>query len=98
MKRQTVYIVMAQTYHEGSDPVRAFLDEVAANEFAARCEAHERKAPQAPAIEDTPENDAKHEEFWEKYKRWRKRHPAGESNALCDSFPVWEIPLERGNH
>jgi hypothetical protein len=98
MKKQTVFIVMAQTDYEGADPVRAFLDEAAAEAFAAKCEAHQRKAPQEPAtIEDTPENDAEHEAFWEKRQRWAKRHPAGEGNATCNSFPVVGIPLVTAN-
>lgn len=98
MKRQAVFIVMSCTDYEGSGPVRAFLSEADAEAFAAKCEAHQRKAPQGPTtIEDTPENDAEHEAFWEKRQRWAKRHPAGESSATCDSFQVVSIPLVTAN-
>ncbi|MBL8474432.1 MAG: hypothetical protein JNM98_21770 [Rhodocyclaceae bacterium] len=99
MKKQTVFIVMAQTDYESSVPVRAFLDEAEAEAFAAKCNAHRRKAPQAPeTIEDTPENGAERvKAFWVKHQRWAKRHPAGEGSATCDSFQVIGIPLVTPN-
>lgn len=98
MKKQQVFIVVAQTEYEGTDPVRAFLDEAEAEAFAAKCDAHQRNAPQAPAtIEDTPENDAEHKAFLAKRQRWGKDHPAGEGSAMCDSFKVICIPLVTDN-
>lgn len=94
MKKQKIYLVMAETDYEGSTPVKAFLDQAKAKEFAARCEAYKVKAPTAPAkIEDTPENDAEHEAFWKKRQRWTERHPAGKLHATCDSFSVMWLQL-----
>lgn len=90
IKKQAVFIVMAHTEYDGSEPVRAFLDKAAANEFAAKCEAYTRKAPQEP---ENTGSKAEHEAIWEKKQRWAKRHPAGKSNASSDSFSVEEIPL-----
>ncbi len=86
--------MLASVDYEGSTPVQAFMAEMDAKEFVARCEAHFRKKPKAPEkIEETPENDAEHETFWEKHQRWAKRHPAGSIHASCDSFEVMFITL-----
>lgn len=95
--KQNVSVVMARTEHEGAAPVRAFLSVHDANEFAEECEAHHRKAPPAPeTIDDTLENNAEFEAYWEKLRRWEKRHPAGVGNVACDSFGVACIPLVTG--
>jgi hypothetical protein len=94
MKRQNIFIVMAHTEYEGSDPVQAFTDEAVAQSFASECNAYSRKSPPAPTeIKDTPANDAEWELYYAKRERWEKRHPAGASNVSCDSFPVMKIPL-----
>jgi len=94
MKRKIIYLVMAHTDYEGSDPVLAFEDERAARAFIQKCDEHEKNKPHAPnVIDDTPENDAMHEAFWKKRDKWASRHPAGKDNAGCDRFCVYSIEL-----
>lgn len=92
-KPDSVFVVVAAADYEGSSLVRAFVDKGAADAFAAKCHEYSQKKPEAPPVEDTPENDAEHEAWWAKHEAWRKSHPAGEDNSSADSFPVMEIPL-----
>lgn len=93
-KKQTIFLVMAYTMYEGSQPVRAFMREASAIAFAAKCEAANAKAPTAPdGPLDTPEALAKQEAWSEANERWVKRHPAGAENACCDAYPIVKIPL-----
>lgn len=90
-----IYLVMADVSYEGSTPVRAFYDKQGAENFQQKCYAHRSKAPDKPNEPpcDTPENDALYERFFQKSQRWAKRHPAGEENALCDTFSVLTVPF-----
>lgn len=89
----TVFLVVANYDYQGSSAVRAFLDKKAAEAFAALCHEYGQKKPEAPPVEDTPENDAEHETWLGKDEEWRKGHPAGEDHSSADSFLVMEIPL-----
>lgn len=87
-----VYIVMARMEYEGSDVARVFASKDAADAFVKRCDAHRVKKfdiPSPPPIEDTPENDKAHQEWFAKIKRWEKRHPAPNFSGY-DGFDVVE--------
>lgn len=93
MKKQRIYLVMADTSYEGSSPICAFDSENDAKEFQEKCYAYHEKLPDAPnePMRDTPENDKLYEDFFARRQRWEKRHPAGEDNAHCDTFSVIHI-------
>lgn len=89
---KTIYLVMAG---DQLDPVRGFVTQPSAKAFAEKCRAHtERRPPPPEVIEDTPENDALHNAWWDKLKRWQKRHPAGVAHANADSYSVMPLKLE----
>jgi hypothetical protein len=70
---RTLYLVIAATSYEGSDPVLAFEDADDAEAFAAKCRKHEEKCPRCPALE-APQSE------WDAYdakqKKWNTTHPA----------------------
>lgn len=94
LSERRVFVVLARTEYEGSDPIRAFFDKAGADAFSAVCDSYNQQRPPAPdTIEDTPENDAEHDAWNEARQEWEQAHPAGKDNVSCDSFPVMEIPL-----
>lgn len=98
MRKQRIYLVMADTSYEGSTPICAFDSENVAKEFQAKCYAYHAKAPEAPndPPRDTPENDKLYDDYFVKRQRWEKRHPAGKDNTHCDTFSV--IPIPNGSN
>ena len=90
---KTIYLIMAHTNYEGSDVVCAFEDKNEADIFLKCCENYEKKRPQCPEIDDTPENNLLWDKFHTKIKKWEKHHPAGMSNTSQDSFGISEIEL-----
>jgi hypothetical protein len=94
MKKEQIYLVIADTSYEGSSPICAFDDESDAKVFQQKCYAYHLTVPHAPSepICDTPENDKLYEKFFAKKQRWSNRHPAGANNSSCDTFSVIKIP------
>jgi hypothetical protein len=94
MKKHNIFLVMGCIEYEGSYPIQAFINEAAAQSFVSKCDIYTRKSPRVPTeIRDTPSNNAEWEAYCAKRKRWEMRHPAGASNASCDSFIIEKIPL-----
>lgn len=93
MKR--VHIVMADYAYEGSNIVRVFESAGGAGLFVLKCRAHGEKRPESPPpIENTPENDAAHEAWYQKMQAWEKRHPAKpHTGADSYSVSVWKVTL-----
>jgi hypothetical protein len=86
----TAFIVMGYTQYENSDPIRVFEVESDAQEFAAKCTAHEKRRPELPDIDD--------EVAWElaeaRQQRWLERHPAGDNSH--QTYSVIQIPYVKG--
>lgn len=91
MKSRTVHMVMATTDYDGSDALRAFTTEAAAQAFAEKCRAYSNTRPTPPHVEDSPENDKAWDLYAARQRRWDARHPAGECYSRHDQFSV--IPL-----
>lgn len=89
MRKRTIFIVMADTMYEGSDPVRGFDDKADAEAFAQRCRDHEAKHRNSPHL-DAPEIE------WEKWQRhdrsWAARHPAGPYSGRY-TYTVLPLPI-----
>ena len=72
---RTIWLVMADTDYEGSEPVVGFGSREKAEAFAQRCCNYEAKKPRCPEMEDS---DDKWEKWNARDERWRANHPAGE--------------------
>ncbi len=89
-----IFIVMANTAYEGSDPVQAFACREDADALVQKCREHEGKKPRFPVL-DAPDGDWLH---WRAADlAWEIAHPA--TPYVCrESYSV--LPLrfvsERG--
>jgi hypothetical protein len=79
-----IYAVMAGYDYEGSQVIKAFSSEDAANELRQACEDYRKTQP------NTPVDSAG---WYEQLISWEKGHPAGESCASADGYWVGEITL-----
>lgn len=90
---RSIYVVLVQSPHECSLPLRAFDLEAEANSFVALCQAHDATKPTCPPIEDTPENDQQHEVWWSAYRHWLAGHPGGAEAGYYDAYTVVSLPF-----
>lgn len=85
-----IFIVLATTMYEGSDPVRAFASREAADSFAQRCREHEAMRT------NSPELDASEHEWdsWsEKNRMWELTHPAAPLSGR-ESYDVMPLTFD----
>lgn len=97
-RARSLYLVMATTSYEGSDPVKAFQDKGEAEALAQKCRDHEAKRPRVPELN---EPDADWDKYYAKEKRWDKTHPARpyigrESYSVCTVPYVTRNPKTQG--
>ncbi len=88
-KKPVVYVVVADTSHEGATVLRAFGERGDADTFKKVCDDYTLTQPE-PARLDAP--DDVYDRWWRKQQRWEKRHPAGEA-WQCEDFVVLEVPF-----
>lgn len=90
-----IWIVTADAAYEGFSNLKAFMTERQAKAFADRCNEYNRTAPDTPAIEDTPENDAEWEQYAIDRKKWEAEHPVGDEGFTGSyyDYSVREVEL-----
>ncbi|CAG9236060.1 hypothetical protein PSP6_690135 [Paraburkholderia tropica] len=73
MREREIFLVMANTGYEGSDPVRSFAAREDADAFAAKCNAYDASYKRAP---DMDASDAEWEQWQKEDRSWELEHPA----------------------
>ena len=87
---KTIYAVEARTDYEGGDVVRCYSDKRKAEKFRVACEQYHNTRPASPGVL-APDNE--HDAWWADLEKWKKKHPAGETNSYCDSFALYPLEL-----
>lgn len=85
-----IFIVLATTMYEGSDPVRAFGSREAADSFAQRCRKHEAMRVNPPGL-DAPEHEW--DSWTEKNRVWELTHPAAPLSGR-ESYDVMPMTFD----
>lgn len=85
-----IFIVLATTMYEGSDPVRAFASKEAADRFAQQCRDHEEARLNPPGL-DAPDHEW--ESWSEQDRMWEQTHPAAPLSRR-ESYDVMPITLD----
>ncbi|WP_206141153.1 VRR-NUC domain-containing protein [Burkholderia sp. Tr-20355] len=85
-----IFLVMANTMYEGSDPARAFASKEAADAFAQRCRDYEDARKPIPEI-DTPQSEW--DSWYASDRAWEQAHPAAPFSRR-DSYDVTPLAFE----
>jgi hypothetical protein len=102
------YVVMAHEEYEGSEPIKAFLNKDAANEFCDECNDYHSTRPEDFEGDPFNENEIyvnddgemesvySHEfdQWISIFYEWSKKHPAGVKANAAHSFRVIELPFD----
>lgn len=86
-----IYLCVGSNQYEGSENIRAFVFEGAAQALADACTAYKKSRPRAPEVEAS---DAAWRRFDRMEKNWQKHHPAGPTHYEKDYYTVESIELE----
>ncbi|WP_176091241.1 hypothetical protein [Burkholderia ambifaria] len=89
-RAREIFIVLATTMYEGSDPVRSFASREAADSFAQRCREHEAMRINSPGL-DAPEHEW--DSWSEKNRMWELTHPAAPLSGR-ESYDVMPITFD----
>lgn len=68
-----IYLVHAETLHDGSDPVRGFPEKAQADAFAQECRDYDATFEPPPAATSPC---GSWDEWHERHKAWERTHPA----------------------
>jgi hypothetical protein len=81
---------------EGSCVFAAFEAKRDAETFAKLCNEYKPTTPKPhlPDALDTAEDQAAFEIAWKKFKRWQRKHPAGEYGSGYNSYDVQRLRLQ----
>lgn len=88
----TIYIVFAYSPYEGSNNLRAFTEQAAAEEFKAKCEEHHKRMPQY--LDGSPEiTDEQYEAWQREHDEWECSHPGGKAALYHEGFDIEVLDL-----
>ena len=90
----TVFLVMGNNDYEPGGPIHAFAEKALADQFVAKWKQHQQRKPEPPeVIEDTPENDALHDRWWQRLERWHARCPGGSSACSYSDVSIHSMKV-----